>query len=250
MPELFRSDLLDFSGKTVLVVGGTSGIGNGIARAFLARGAAVHVTGTRKAAADYDGEDGSDLAGLTFHHLDVSDREAVAKMDWPIRIDAAILCQGIVRYRREEFERAGWDEVIAVNLSSLMDGARALRPALAKVQGSLIVVSSVGAFHGMIGNPAYAASKAGAVSLVASLALAWAKDGIRVNGVAPGLVPTKLTTVTTADPARVERAVKGIPAGRMGTPEDVAGTALFLASPLASYVVGQTLRVDGGLTLT
>lgn len=245
MPE----DPLDFTGKTVAVVGGTSGIGNGIARAFLARGAKVHVTGTRKTAADYEGEEGSDLAGLTFHPLDLSDREAVAQIDWPERIDVAVLCQGIVRYRREEFERTGWDEVIAVNLSSLMDCARALRLALAEAQGSLIVMSSVGAFHGMIGNPAYAASKAGAVSLVTSLALAWAKDGIRVNGIAPGLVPTKLTTVTTADPARAERAVKGIPAGRMGTPQDMAGAALFLASPLASYVMGQTIRVDGGLTL-
>ena len=242
-------DPLDFTGKTVVVVGGTSGIGNGIARSFIERGATVHVTGTRGAASDYTGEEGSDLAGLHFRSLDLSDRDATTRTEWPDRIDVAVLCQGIVRYGREEFERPGWDEVIAVNLSSVMDCARALRPWLADAQASLIVVSSVGAYHGMIGNPAYAASKAGAVSLVTSLALAWAKDGVRVNGIAPGLVPTKLTTVTTADPVRVERAVQGIPAGRMGTPEDMAGVALFLASPLASYVTGQTIRVDGGLTL-
>lgn len=244
------ADPLDFTGKTVLVVGGTSGIGNGIARAFLGRGATVHVTGTRPSANDYAVEDGSDLAGLAFRHLDLAERDAVAAMQWPRSLDAAVLCQGIVRYGREEFERPGWDEVVAVNLSSLMDCARAMRSGLAAARGSLIVVSSVGAFHGMIGNPAYAASKAGAVSLVTSLALAWAGDGIRVNGIAPGLVPTKLTAVTTADPARAERAIKGIPAGRMGTPEDMAGAALFLASPLASYVLGQTIRIDGGLTLT
>jgi 3-oxoacyl-[acyl-carrier protein] reductase len=245
MPE----DLLDFTAKTILVVGGTSGIGNGIARAFRDRGAEVLVTGTRGSAADYEGGQGGNLEGLAFRQLDLADRDAVAGMNWPERIDAAVLCQGIVRYGREEFDRPGWDEVIAVNLTSLMDCARAIQPALAEARGSLIVVSSVGAFHGMIGNPAYAASKAGAVSLVTSLALAWAKDGIRVNGIAPGLVPTKLTIVTTADPARAERAVKAIPAGRMGTPEDMAGAALFLASPLASYVMGQTIRVDGGLTL-
>ena len=250
MPDRGASDPLDFTGKIVLVVGGTSGIGNGIAQAFRTRGAEVHVTGTRKSAQDYAGNDGSDLAGLTFHHLDLGDRDAVAAMQWPRCIDAAILCQGTVRYGREEFERSGWDEVIALNLSSLMDCARALRPALAVNQGSsLIVVSSVGAYHGMIGNPAYAASKAGAVSLVSSLALAWAKDGIRVNGIAPGLVRTKLTAVTTADPPRAERAIRGIPVGRTGTPADMAGAALFLASPLASYVLGQTIRVDGGLTL-
>ncbi|RYY35815.1 MAG: SDR family oxidoreductase [Sphingomonadales bacterium] len=244
------ADPLDFTGRRVLVVGGTSGIGNGIARAFLERGAEVHVTGTRASAEAYEAEGGSDLSGLGFHRLDVADREAAAAMAWPDTLDVAVLCQGTVRYGRKEFEQPGWDEVIAVNLSSLMDCARALRPALAEASGSLILVSSVGAYHGMIGNPAYAASKAGAVSLVTSLALAWAKDGIRVNGIAPGLVPTKLTAVTTADPERAERAVKGIPAGRMGTPEDMAGAALFLASPLAAYVLGQTIRVDGGLTLS
>jgi 3-oxoacyl-[acyl-carrier protein] reductase len=161
-----------------------------------------------------------------------------------------VLCQGTVRYNREEFAREGWDAVMEVNLNSLMDCARSVRPALADGCGSLIVVSSVGAFHAMIGNPAYAASKAGVVSLVGSLAQAWAGEGIRVNGIAPGLVPTKLTKVTTDDPQRAAGAVARIPAGRMGTPEDMAGVALFLASPLAAYVTGQTIRVDGGLTLS
>ena len=138
-------DPLDFTGKRVLVVGGTSGIGNGIARAFLERGAEVHVTGTRASAEDYAGEEGCDLTGLAFHRLDVADRDAVAALDWPDQLDAAVLCQGTVRYGREEFEQPGWDDVIAINLSSLMDCARALHPALAAARGSLIVVSSVGA---------------------------------------------------------------------------------------------------------
>ena len=244
------TDPLDFTGKTVLVVGGTSGIGNGIAHGFRERGASVHVTGTRASADDYIAEEGSDLSGLTFHRADVSEPGAFEALDLPDRLDVVVLCQGTVRYRREEFEREGWDAVMEVNLNSLMDCARVVRPKLAGNGGSLIIVSSVGAFHAMIGNPAYAASKAGAVSLVGSLAQAWAGEGIRVNGIAPGLVPTKLTKVTTDNAQRAAGAVARIPAGRMGTPQDMAGAALFLASPLADYVVGQTIRVDGGMTLS
>lgn len=244
------TDPLDFSGQTVLVVGGSSGIGNGIAHGFRERGALVHVTGTRASADDYSAEEGSDLAGLHFQPLDVARAGAIESIVLPDRLDVVVLCQGTVRYRREEFERAGWDAVMEVNLNSLMDCARAVRAKLAEGGGSLIVVSSVGAYHAMIGNPAYAASKAGAVSLVGSLAQAWAGEGIRVNGIAPGLVPTKLTRVTTDNEQRAAGAVARIPAGRMGTPQDMAGAALFLASPLADYVVGQTIRVDGGMTLS
>ena len=94
------------------------------------------------------------------------------------------------------------------------------------------------------------ASKAGAASLTKTLGEAWARDGIRVNGIAPGLVPTKLTSVTTDHPERLEASVRSIPLRRMGTPEDMAGAALFLASPLSAYITGQTLVVDGGLTLS
>ncbi|QPC98112.1 SDR family NAD(P)-dependent oxidoreductase [Qipengyuania soli] len=244
------SDPLDYSGKTVLVVGGTSGIGNGIAHGFRQHGAKVHVTGTRASANDYSVDEGSDLVDLVFHSVDVSQPGAFEKLALPETLDVVVLCQGTVRYRREEFERAGWDAVMEVNLNSLMDCSRAVRPKLAENGGSLIIVSSVGAYHAMIGNPAYAASKAGAVSLVGSLAQAWAGEGIRVNGIAPGLVPTKLTKVTTENEQRAAGAVARIPAGRMGTPADMAGAALFLASPLADYVVGQTIRVDGGMTLS
>ncbi len=237
---------LDYSGKTVLVIGGTSGIGNGIAQGFNRAGATVHVTGTRSSKDDYAD---SDLDELTFHRLDVAERDSVASLDLPEQLDVVVLCQGIVRYGREEFDRAGWDAVMDVNLNSLMDCARAVRPKLAEAGGSLIVVSSVGAFHAMVGTPAYGASKAGAVHLVTSLAAAWAGKGIRVNGIAPGLVETKMTAVTFDNDKRREGALQTIPAGRFGTPDDMAGAAMFLASPLADYMHGQTLRVDGGMTL-
>jgi 3-oxoacyl-[acyl-carrier protein] reductase len=120
---------------------------------------------------------------------------------------------------------------------------------LSAAKGSLIIVSSTAAYHSTKGNPAYNASKTGAVGLTRTLGEAWAEDGIRVNGIAPGLVDTKMTKVTTANPKRLEGAIERIPLKRLGTPADMAGAALFLASPLASYVVGQTLVVDGGLIL-
>lgn len=243
-------DDTDFSGKTVLVVGGSSGIGNGIAHAFRARGADVHVWGTRASAADYSAEEGSDLAGLGYSCVDVADPDAIAAAPAPFAgLDILVLCQGVVAYKRAEFEREGWDRVMAVNLDSLMHIARKFRPALAASQGSLIIVSSISGLKANIGNPAYAASKAGAISLTKSLAQAWAPEGIRVNGLAPGLVDTKLTKVTTDSPERLAAALARIPQRRMGLPVDMAGAALFLASPLASYVTGHTLVVDGGLSL-
>lgn len=241
---------LDFTGRTVLVVGGSSGIGNGIAQGFRARGAEVHVWGTRPSAADYAGMEGSDLMGLAYAQVDVADRDAIADTlpDFE-QLDVLVLCQGTVVYRRGEFERAGWDQVMAVNLDSLMACAAKFHDMLAAAKGSIIIVSSVSGFQANRGNPAYAASKAGAVSLTKTLGQAWAGDGIRVNGLAPGLVDTKLTKVTTEHPDRLRGALSRIPAGRMGEPADMAGAALFLASPLASYVVGQTLVVDGGLSL-
>jgi NAD(P)-dependent dehydrogenase (short-subunit alcohol dehydrogenase family) len=175
---------LDFSSKQVLVVGGSSGIGNGIAQAFCAKGAQVHVCGTRAKASDYSAEEGSHLEGLQYAS-----------------------------------------------------------------KGSLIIVSSTAAYHSTKGNPAYNASKTGAVGLTRTLGEAWAEHGIRVNGIAPGLVDTKMTKVTTENPKRLEGAIERIPLKRLGTPADMAGAALFLASPLSSYIVGQTLVVDGGLIL-
>ena len=240
----------DFTGAAVLVVGGSSGIGNGISHAFRERGAQVHVWGTRPGAADYDPAEGSDLTGLGYTCVDVGDPDAIAAAPEPFdRLDVLVLCQGTVVYRRGEFEREGWDRVMAVNLDSLMHCSRRFKDRLSAAKGSIIIVSSISGLKANVGNPAYAASKAGAISLTKTLGQAWAPDGIRVNGLAPGLVDTKLTKVTTQNPQRREGALARIPSGRMGEPSDMAGAALFLASPLASYVNGHTLVVDGGLSL-
>ncbi|GHB00561.1 3-oxoacyl-ACP reductase [Algimonas arctica] len=241
----------DFSGQTVLVIGGSSGIGNGMAQAFAARGATVHVWGTRNGVEDYTTTAGSNLTGLIYSQVDVSDRAAIdAYVPTFETLDVLICCQGIVRYGREEFTRPGWDAVMDVNITSVMDCANRFHDMLANNKGKIIIVSSVSGYQSNRGNPAYAASKAAAVSLTKSLGEAWARDNIRVNGIAPGLVDTKLTAVTTQNEERMTAALRAIPLRRAGTPDELAGAAIFLASPLSSYVVGETIIVDGGLTLS
>ncbi len=241
---------LDFSGRQVLVVGGSSGIGNGIAQAFRARGARATVCGTRAAASDYSANEGSDLEGLDYFQLDVSDSAAIDRFEPPFeKLDVLVLAQGAVIYRRGEFQMEGFRKVLEVNLMSLMACATKFQTMLSASKGSLIIVSSTAAYHSTMGNPAYNASKTGAVGLARTLGEAWAENGIRVNGIAPGLVDTKMTKATTANPKRLEGAIARIPLKRLGTPADMAGAALFLASPLSSYIIGQTLVVDGGLIL-
>jgi len=161
-----------------------------------------------------------------------------------------VLSQGTVIYKRGEYSMPGFLRVVNVNLNSIMACAMRFHPRLVAAGGSMIVISSTGAFSATIGNPAYAASKSALVGLVRTLGAAWASDGVRVNGIAPGLVGTKLTKVTTDDPKRLGAMLDKIPLARLGTASDIAGAALFLASPLAGYIVGQTIVVDGGMVLS
>jgi 3-oxoacyl-[acyl-carrier protein] reductase len=240
----------DFTHKTAVVVGGSSGIGNAIAQALRVRGAAVHVWGTRASAADYSGQEQSDLTGLHYTQVDVADSAAIQAAGPALAsLDVLVLSQGMVLYERAEFTDEGFRKVVEVNLNSLMSCAGKYFEALKAAQGSLIVISSTAALHSTRGNPAYGASKTGALGLTRTLGDAWATHGIRVNGIAPGMVATKMTKVTTEHPKRRQAFEEAIPLKRLGRVEEIAGVALFLASPHASYVIGQTLAVDGGLTL-
>jgi 3-oxoacyl-[acyl-carrier protein] reductase len=238
----------DFTGQSALVVGGSSGIGRGIAIAFRDAGAAVHVWGTRATLDDY--EDPDALAGVGYAQVDVTDDARIKSVAQTMEaLDVLVLCQGTVAYERQEFEIETFRRIVEVNLNSMMTCAQAFFPRLRAAGGSIITVSSTAAFRATRGNPAYNASKAGVAGLTRTLGQAWAGKGVRINGVAPGYVATKLTKVTTDHPDRMAAAVASIPLGRFGEPSEMAGATLFLASPAASYIVGQTLVVDGGLTL-
>lgn len=139
---------LDFGGKQVLVVGGSSGIGNGIAQAFRAKGARVAVYGTRAQASDYSAEEGSHLDGLAYAQLDVSNPQAIEDLTPAFdRLDVLVLAQGAVIYRRGEFQMEGFRKVMEVNLMSLMACATKFHAMLSASKGSLIIVSSTAAYH-------------------------------------------------------------------------------------------------------
>lgn len=238
----FRADL--FRGRHVLVVGGTSGIGHGIARAFAGHGAAVCATGAT------DAEVAAASAGapsaLQFRPLDVRDSAGVAALvgEFP-ELDILVNCAGIIR-RNDEHDPAVFAAVIDINLTGMMRACAAARPALARRRGCIVNIASLLTFTGGALIPAYAASKGGVGQLTKSLALAYAVDGIRVNALAPGYIVTPLTDALRADPARHAAILARTALNRWGTTAEVADAALFLASPAARYVTGTILPVDGG----
>jgi 3-oxoacyl-[acyl-carrier protein] reductase len=237
---------LDFSGQAVAVTGGSGGIGNAIARAFRDVGAEVTVTGTREAG-DYD----ADLAGMRYCRLDLGDDDAIAAFCADIeRLDVLVNAAGAVFYRGREFEAETFRKVMDVNLTAVLQLSTGLRDRLSAAPGGNIVnISSLTGYFSSRGNPAYGASKAALVQLTKSLAVAWARDDIRVNAIAPGWVKTKMTEVSWSNEEIDHAIIRRTPLGRWAAPEEIAGPALFLASPLASYVTGETLLVDGGFSL-
>jgi 3-oxoacyl-[acyl-carrier protein] reductase len=237
-------------GKAVLVVGGTGGIGNGIAHAFLAQGARVHVTGTRDAADDYHDLPASDLDGLEYHRLDVRDNAAVSRLyigEAPL--DVLVNCMGIVRYGRAEYDPEVFAAAVDVNLIGAMRCSMRFHEDLTMTKGSIINVGSASCFIATPGQPAYSASTGGLLTLTKSLADAWGRDGVRVNGIAPGFVDTRLTQRTIGNAEAYDHSLRSIPLRRWGTPAEMGGVVVFLASSQASYLTGQMVIADGGLTL-
>lgn len=232
-----------FAHKQVLVSGGTSGIGAGIAAAFVAEGASVTVTGVTQSEVDAACAANPDLTGLV---LDVRDVDAVRQLvEGMDRLDHLVNCAGTIR-REEELEADVFAEVVDINLNGSMRTCSIARKKLSDSQGTIVNTASMLSFFGAGLVPGYSASKGGVVQMTKSLAIAYADDGIRVNAIAPGWIATPLTKALQENEERNRDLMARTPMKRWGTPEDLAGAVLFLSSPLAAFITGAVLTVDGG----
>ncbi len=246
-------DLFSLAGRNALVTGSRQGIGAAIAAALAAAGADVACHGRHAEA----GEALERIRGLGrrafYFAADLAEPQACAALVERAAaalgsVDILVNNAGAIR-RAPAAEYAGedWEALLAVNLSAVFRLSQlAGRGMLARGAGKIINLASLLSFQGGIRVPAYAAAKGGVAQLTKALANEWAARGVNVNAIAPGYIATANTAALRADPERSRQILERIPAGRWGEPRDVAGAAVFLASPAADYIHGHVLAVDGG----
>lgn len=231
----------DFSvaGKTILITGGTGGIGGAFATGFLAHGAKVIV-------ADIAAPKGETDARIRYEILDVRDDAAVEALAARVgELDAVIHCAGRLA-RWEEYKTDVFKDILDIHLVGNLRLANAFRPHLKKSGGCLINIASMYAFFGAPQVPAYSAAKTAVVSLTKSLAISFAADGIRVNAIAPGWIKTEISRGGRENPEFNNKVVARIPGGEWADPADLVGTAIFLASSASRLINGVTIPVDDG----
>lgn len=218
--------------EIALITGAAGGIGAALAAGF--RAAGYEVVATDRAPGD----------GVV--PLDVTDTAAVNAFATRFESLAVLVNAAGVLRLREEYDPAVFASVIDVNLTGALRMSVACRAALVAGRGAIVNIASMHALFGAPLSPGYAASKAGIAQLTKSLAVAWAKDGVRVNAMAPGWIETPMTVPARSDENRNRAILDRTPLGRWGRPEDIVGPALFLASDAARFVTGVVLPVDGG----
>ena len=239
--------------QVAIVTGGTAGIGKAIALEFSKHGAKVAIFGTNEErGSQVVNEIGSERAA--FYKVDVAQTKAVEEVIKQVQeklgpVDILVNNAGITRDQLMlKMTEEEWDQVMEVNVKSCFNTCKALmRQMLKSRKGSIINIGSVVGLTGNAGQANYAASKAAICGFTKALAKELATRNIRVNCIAPGYIETQMTGVLNEQTQ--QSILSSIPVGKMGKPEDVANAAVFLASPMAAYITGQTLNVDGGMVM-
>jgi 2-deoxy-D-gluconate 3-dehydrogenase len=238
-------DIFGLEGKRALVTGANTGIGQAIAVALAAAGAEV-ICAARRPPDETLARIGARASALM---LDLADPMAAQDVFLGAPVDILVNNAGIIRRAdATDLTEADWDDVVDVNLKAAFFTTQAFaRAVLARGgRGKVVNVASLLSFQGGIRVASYTASKHGIAGLTKVLANEWAARGINVNAIAPGYIATNNTEALRADPDRSAAILSRIPAGRWGRAEDIAGTAVFLASPAADYIHGAVINVDGG----
>jgi len=246
------------AGKVAVITGGNAGIGEAVAKRFAREGASVVITGRRqdkldRVAADIRTAQGAVLA-VAGSVTDESHARAVVEQALRQfkRIDILINNAGIGAFgqRIHETDDETWARVLDVNVTGVFRMTRAVVPTmLAQGKGAIVNISSIASLVGIPLLPAYAASKGALDSLTRSMAIDYAKDGIRCNVVNPGLVATPMAAPLMSNPEQLDPILSHYPIRRPGQPEEVAGMVLYLASDEAAWVTGGTFPIDGGMTV-
>jgi len=236
----------DFDGAQVLVTGGSNGIGLGIARAFRAANAKVAITGRKAKASDYPG----DLSGLDYHQAEMTSHADLDRLARAFdRMDVLVNNAGASLMAEDEWRPEVFERALSLHLFGSFRLAVAFKERVSKSGieggGSILNMASMSAYRAVTVVPGYGAAKAAVVQMTMTMAANWALDNVRVNAVAPGLIKSQMTSGMVGTPFEAPE-IERTPMKRWGTPEDIAPVYLFLASPAAKFITGQTICVDGG----
>ncbi|HEU4440211.1 MAG TPA: glucose 1-dehydrogenase [Methylomirabilota bacterium] len=246
-------DRFRLDGQVAVVVGGAGGLGSAMARGLAEAGAAVAVADVGADAAQRVADEIAKAGGRALAmSVDVTDAASVEGMAVEVErrlgpIEALVNSAGIThRCPAADFPEAEWHRVIAVNLTGVFHGCQIVgRRMLARRRGRIVNIASIAGQIGLTGTVAYAASKGGVVMLTRALAVEWAPH-VRVNAIAPSWFESNIGDLIHREPSYAERAMRRVPVGRMGTPDELVGAVLYLASDASTMVTGHVLAVDGG----